>query len=149
MPTSVSALIGCWEGDGEVSGKRVAVAVNAYPILDEVMLAAEVVSSAIADPQDQYAAHLVFGGSGPQADGKADEVVGYWADTFGGAFATAGRGTSHADGFEMTYQYPDAAFVNRWVRSGDSLMWQITARGENGLDKIFASYALRKAACQS
>jgi hypothetical protein len=35
VPTSVSALTGCWEGQGAVMGKAVAIAVNAYPIVQE------------------------------------------------------------------------------------------------------------------
>ncbi|WP_307090027.1 hypothetical protein [Sphingomonas faeni] len=53
-------------------GKAVAIAVNAYPIVQDAMLAVEAASSALADPQDQYAAHLVFGGSGkPSKTGLA------------------------------------------------------------------------------
>jgi hypothetical protein len=64
VPTSVNALEGCWGGQGTVMGKAVAIAVNAYPIVQDAMLAVEAASSALADPQDQYAAHLVFGGTG-------------------------------------------------------------------------------------
>lgn len=60
MPTSVNALGGCWVGQGTVMDKAVAIAVNAYPIVQDAMLAVEAASSALADPQDQYAAHLVL-----------------------------------------------------------------------------------------
>jgi hypothetical protein len=149
VPGPVLALSGCWEGRGDVMSKPVAIAVNAYPIVQDAMLALEAVSSAIADPQDQYAAHLVFGGAGKQSGTKADQIVGYWADSFGGAFATSGRGAGSMDGFEITYQYPNDAYVNRWRFSGDDLTWQIAARDGKGLEKPFASYELRKVACRS
>ncbi|WP_148649407.1 hypothetical protein [Novosphingobium barchaimii] len=132
-----------------MTGKPVALAVNAYLIVQGAMLAIEAVSSAIDDPDDQYAAHLVFGGTGKQSGPKADQIVGYWADSFGGAFAAPGRGIGSADGIEMTYQYSDNAFVNRWRISGDRLTWQIAARDRKGVEKPFASYVLHKAACGS
>jgi hypothetical protein len=149
VPPSVMVLEGCWEGSGDVTGKPVALAVNAYLIVQDAMLAIEAVSSAISDPKDQYSAHLVFGGTGKQSESEADQIVGYWADSFGGAFAAPGRGLGGADGFEITYQYPDDAFVNRWRVSGDRLTWQIAVRDRKGVEKPFASYVLRKAKCGS
>ena len=148
VPASVLALTGCWEGRGEVMGKSVAIAVNAYPIVQDAMLAVEAASSAIADPQDQYAAHLLFGGAAKQPGTAGAPVVGYWADSFGGAFAAPGRGESRPGGFDITYRYPDDAFVNRWRVSGDRLTWQIVARDGKGAEKPFASYTLQKATCR-
>jgi hypothetical protein len=148
VPTSVSALTGCWEGQGAVMGKAVAIAVNAYPIVQDAMLAVEAASSALADPQDQYAAHLVLGGTGKPAGTAAESIAGYWTDSFGGASAAMGRGESRAGGFDVTYQYPDDAFVNRWRISGDQLTWHIVARDRKGVEKPFASYALHKTACR-
>ena len=149
MPTAVSALAGCWEGRGEVMGKAVAIAVNAYPIVHDAMLALEAASSAINDPQDQYAAHLLFGGASKSPGQAVDTIVGYWADSFGGAFAAPGRGESRADGFDMTYLYPDASYVNQWRLSGDRLNWQIVARDGKGTEKPFARYTLHKTACRA
>ncbi|UYY57964.1 hypothetical protein [Sphingomonas sp. S2-65] len=148
VPASVRALSGCWEGRGEVMGKAVAVAISAYPIVGDAMVAVEAASSAIADPEDQYAAHLILGGGGKQPNKAAEPIVGYWADSFGGAFAASARGESRADGFDMTYQYPDNAYVNRWRIAGDRLTWEIVARSKGGVQKPFAKYALRKGACR-
>jgi hypothetical protein len=148
VPTSVNALGGCWEGQGTVMDKAVAIAVNAYPIVQDAMLAVEAASIALADPQDQYAAHLVFGGSGKPSKAGAGPIVGYWADSFGGASAVAGRGESKADGFDITYQYPDKAYVNRWRMLGDRLNWQIVTRDRKAVEKPFASYTLSKTACR-
>jgi hypothetical protein len=149
VPASIYALDGCWEGRGDVMGKPVAIAVSAYPIVQNAMFALEAASSAIADPSDQYAAHLVFGGASKQAGATPNAIVGYWADSFGGAFSASGKGESHPDGFDITYQYPDDAFVNRWRLSGDRLTWQIVARDGKGIEKPFASYTLHKTTCRS
>jgi len=119
-----------------------------YPIVQDAMLAVEAASSALADPHDQYAVHLVFGGSGKPSGTGASPIVGYWSDSFGGASAVAGRGESQADGFDMTYQYPDNAYVNRWRMSGDRLTWQIGTRDRKTVEKTFASYTLAKTACR-
>lgn len=148
VPASVRALTGCWQGEGSVMGKAVAVALNAYPIVQDAMLAVEAASSALADPEDQYAAHLVFGGGKPTGTASGF-VVGYWADSFGGAFAVEGRGDVRTGGFDITYQYPDRAYVNRWRMSGDTLTWEIVARDRKAVEKPFARYTLHKTACRS
>lgn len=147
IPASVAALSGCWEGRGEVNGKPVAIFVAAYPIVRNAMLAIEAASSAVADPDDQYAAHLVLGGVRSAAGG--DRIVGSWADSFGGAFAAGGEGESRAGGFDITYRYPDGAFVNRWRVSGKDLTWRIVRRDAKGAEKPFADYRLEKAACRA
>jgi hypothetical protein len=101
VPTSVNALGGCWEGQGTVMGKAVAIAVNAYPIVQDAMLAVEAASSALADPQDQYAAHLVFGGTGRPSKTGAGPIVGYWADSF-----VRGSGARRKQGRRVRYYLP-------------------------------------------
>lgn len=149
VPASVRALAGCWQGEGTVMGKAVAIAVNAYPIVQDAMLAVEAASSALADPEDQYAAHLVFGGGGKSIGAGSGSVVGYWADSFGGAFAIEGRGDVRAGGFDITYRYPNQAFVNRWRMSGDTATWEIVARDRKAVEKPFARYTLHRTACRS
>jgi hypothetical protein len=146
VPAAVVALTGCWQGRGDVMGKPVTMAVAARPIAQDALLSLDAESSAIADPADHYAAHLIFGGAG-KPPGAADEIVGFWADSFGGAYVALGHGGSRADGFDISYPYPDAAFLNRWRLAGDRLTWQIVAVDGKGTEKPFASYALRKAAC--
>jgi hypothetical protein len=128
--------------------KPVTIAVIAKPIVQDAMLAFEVESSAVADPRDRYSAHLIFGGASKQPGKSADQIVGFWADSFGGAFAASGQGESRSDGFDVTYQYPEDAFVNRWRLSGSRLTWQIVARDGKGAEKPFASYVLHREACR-
>ncbi len=149
LPASVAALSGCWQGRGEVNGKPVAIFVAAYPIVQNAMLAIEAASSAIADPDDQYAAHLVLGGAIRSTGAGGDRIVGYWADSFGGAFAAAGQGESRTGGFDITYRYPDGDFVNHWRISGATVRWQIIRRDATGIEKAFADYRLQKATCRA
>ncbi len=142
VPTAVLALNGCWEGEGSVMGKPVSVSIRSQPITLDAMLALDVESSALADPKDRYAAHLIFGGTG-----KSHPIIGFWADSFGGAFTALGEGESQPDGFDIDYAYPDATFVNRWRIKGAQLTWSIIARDEANAEKPFASYSLRKVAC--
>ena len=65
---------------------------------------------------------------------------------FGGDFTATGAGAATTDGFDIAYAYPDASFVNRWRRAGETLSWMIvakTAKAENA----FARYDLKRATC--
>ncbi|MHA6718357.1 hypothetical protein ACX40Y_02785 [Sphingomonas sp. RS6] len=143
MPPALAALTGCWRGEGDVKGKAVTLVLAARPVAAGAMLAVDTESVAAADQADRYAAHLLFGG-----DGKGG-LTGFWADSFGGAYTSTGQGAPTPDGFEITYPYPDAAFVNRWQLHDDRLAWQITARDPAGKDKIFARYTLHREACET
>ena len=148
IPNGVVAINGCWRGEGNAVGK-VFVALDAKPILQGAMFRVDVESSAIADPKDRYSAHLIFGSADQRADRRGDDIVGFWADSFGGAYTALGRGKSHADGFDMTYPYPDATFVNRWRLSVDRLTWTIFARDRGGAERPFADYAMNRVLCTS
>lgn len=148
IPAAVAALAGCWDGRGEVMGKSVRIAISARSIVQNAMLALDADSSAVADPKDRYAAHLIFGGTDVSEAAPGSNIVGFWADSFGGAFTATGRGESRSDGFDMTYRYPHAAFVNRWRPTNNRLSWQIVARNAEGIEKPFASYLLRKVPCR-
>ena len=147
IPAAVSALKGCWRGGGEAVSKQVVVALRAKPILQDAMFTVDVESSAVADPRDRYSAHLIFGGADRRADGDGDDITGFWADSFGGAYTAVGKGKSRQDGFDITYPYPDDAFVNRWTLSGDRLTWTIVARDRADSEKPFATYAMNRASC--
>ena len=147
IPAAVVALNGCWRGVGAVGSKQVVVAIDSRLILQDAMSTVDVESSAVADPKDRYSAHLIFGGADRHASDQGDDIVGFWADSFGGAYTALGRGKSRTHGFDMTYPYPDADFVNRWTRSGDQLAWSIVARDSKGVEKPFATYALTKVSC--
>lgn len=141
LPAALTVLAGCWQGDGTVMDKPVRIRLAARPIVAGAMLAVDAQSSATADPKDRYAAHLLFGG-----DGKGG-LTGFWADSFGGAYTATGTGAPTPHGFDITYPYPDAAFVNQWRLRGDRLAWQIIARDKAGKEAVFARYTLRRAPC--
>ncbi len=142
IPPAVFALSGCWQGEGAVMGKPVTIALTAYPIVEGAMFAIDAESHATADAKDRYAAHLLFGDGG-----KDGAIFGYWADSFGPAYTSTGKGAPTADGFAITYPYPDADFVNRWQRKDTGLEWQITARDKAGKESLFARYTLRPERC--
>ena len=158
VPPGVMKLVGCWQGEGLVMKKPVTIRIAAAPIVESAMLAVDVSSAAVADGTDRYAAHLLFGGA-PHAAGHkdgdrdGDRITGYWADSFGGAYATTGVGASTPSGFEMTYRYPDAVFTNRWRIDGaqKTLTWDITSRPSknpsSARESVFAHYALHATTC--
>lgn len=149
VPKAVSNLKGCWEGRGEVMGKPVTIGASANLIVQDAILALDVQSQGVADPKDVYSAHLIFGGTNKQSGAASGQVVGYWSDSFGGAFATSGQGETRPDGFDMTYQYTDDAFVNHWRFLSNGIVWRIIARDGKGIEKPFASYSLHKASCRA
>jgi hypothetical protein len=146
IPSAVNALKGCWRGTGEAVGKQVSITLNAKPIVDGAMFVVDTASSAVADPKDRYSAHLVFGGDN-HVKTAAEQIVGYWADSFGGSATAIGRGESREGGFDITYQYPNYTFINRWRVTDDRLTWQIASRHQNGAWDPFASYSLSKIPC--
>ena len=141
VPAPVRALAGCWQGEGSVMGKTVTITVSARPIAEDALLTLDGFSQG-AEAEDRYAAHLVFGGTANNG------ISGFWSDSFGGAYTATGKGEVTADGFAVTYAYPDNAFVNRWTVSGDRLGWQIAAKDAKGVEKPFARYTLSKITCQ-
>lgn len=147
IPAAVKALEGCWRGSGDVMGKPVEIALAVKPVALGTALTVDADSRAKADPADRYAAHLVLAGRGPAPkDGPATGVSGFWADSFGGDFTAVGKGEAVPGGFDITYPYPDAAFVNRWRLDDGKLSWSIVARSD-GKDAPFAAYALTRVAC--
>ena len=148
VPAQVRALDGCWRGQGVVMDKPVTIALTARPITEGAMFLIDAQSHAKSDAADRYAAHLVFGGRGPPPKaGEATAISGFWIDSFGGDFTASGVGTSVADGFDVSYAYPDATFINRWRRTGRHLTWTITAKDGAAPEAAFAHYDLEPSAC--
>ncbi|WP_332660530.1 hypothetical protein [Brevundimonas sp.] len=148
VPDEVKALAGCWSGSGSVMGKPVAIGLDARSITGDALFVVDVDSHALADPEDRYAAHLIFGGKTVRPeDGDAKNISAFFADSFGGDFTGVGTGSVRPDGFEVAYAYPDASFVNRWRVAGDAVSWTITARTGAGHEEPFATYDLVRAAC--
>ena len=142
LPATLRQLEGCWQGSGEVMGTPVATTARAHPVALDAILAFETNSVATGDATDRYGAHLVFGG------GKAaDEVTGFWSDSFGGSMTATGTGRFEPGGFEIGYRYSDAEFVNRWQIDDARLGWVIVARDGKGVEKPFASYTLQRVSC--
>lgn len=64
--------------------KPASVTIIARPLLHDAMFALDAESTAVANHRDRYAAHLIFGGAGTQAEASIDAITGFWADSFGG-----------------------------------------------------------------
>ncbi|WP_029011683.1 hypothetical protein [Niveispirillum irakense] len=144
VPAAVSALTGCWKGEGVVMDKKVSISLSARAVALDAMFAIDSDSTTIGDPSDRYAAHLLFG-AGSAKDDKA--VSGFWSDSFGGTFTAIGTGSVQPGGFDISYQYPDSLFINRWRMGDTGLRWDIIARDANGKEAPFAAYTLTRAAC--
>lgn len=147
VPFAVRAVEGCWYGSGHVMGKSVTIMLSAKPIVQDALFVIDAVSVAKDDASDRYSAHLIFGGANQPSGTRAEPISGFWADSFGGSFTATGQGSSRRDGFDMTYAYPDSAFLNHWRIQGDNLAWEIVARDADGHETSFALYSLAKAAC--
>jgi len=147
VPSAVRALEGCWYGTGHVMGKSVTITLSAKPIVQDALFVIDVTSAATDDASDLYSAHLILGGANQPPRTLAEPISGFWADSFGGGFTATGQGSSRPDGFDVTYAYPDTAFLNHWRIQGDNLAWEIVARDDDGHDTPFALYSLAKASC--
>jgi hypothetical protein len=147
VPSAVRALEGCWYGSGHVMGKPVTITLSAKPIVQDALFVIDAASVAKDDASDRYGAHLILGGADRPSGTRAEPISGFWADSFGGSFTATGQGSSRPDGFDMTYAYPDSAFLNHWRIQGDKLVWEIVAQDADGHETPFALYSLAKAAC--
>lgn len=148
LPSQLAALAGCWQGEGTVMGNPVSIELTARPVAMNAILSVDAESRATTDATDRHSAHLVFG-SVPASTGASERIVGYWADSFGGAFTSTGEGQTRATGFEITYPYSDADFVNRWHVSGRQMTWNIVARQKDGAETPFAHYLFEQHPCPS
>ncbi|SFJ81555.1 hypothetical protein SAMN03159338_2422 [Sphingomonas sp. NFR04] len=147
QPAALHAIEGCWQGSGSVMGKPVTLTLRAAPTALGAMIAVDTTSVATADAADRYAAHLVFGWLPAKGERLAGALTGYWADSFGGAFAAPGEGEAKAEGFEMRYRFGSDTFVNRWRRTAQALEWTIVARDGAGKEQAFADYRLTATPC--
>ncbi|WP_151199836.1 hypothetical protein [Kozakia baliensis] len=141
MPSVMNGLLGCWQGDGSVMGKPVSITLEGKFILRYAMFSVDIQSQAKANPQDDYAAHLVFGSAPSEA------LIGIWTDSFGGAYIATGHGATRRDGFDMAYRYPDSTFVNRWNVTKARIAWDIVMSGKDGKTKPFAAYIFHRHSC--
>ena len=129
-------------------GKSVSISLTAKPITQGALFLVEVDSHALADPEDRYAAHLIFGGKTARAESTgAMNISSFYADSFGGDFTAVGAGSAHPGGFEVAYAYPDASFINRWTVAATALSWTIIAKDSAGSEEPFAAYELGRTEC--
>lgn len=148
VPVEVKELAGCWDGSGSVLGKPVVVALNARSITEGALFLVDVDSHALEDAKDRYSAHLLFGGKTARTgDPGVTRISAFYADSFGGDFTAVGTGAVQPGGFDVTYAYPDADFINHWMVAGDTLSWAIVAKAGAGPEEPFAAYSLVRAAC--
>lgn len=145
-PAQVRAIVGCWSGEGTVMEKPVTIALSVKPAALGALVLVEADSRAKADPKDVYAAHLLLAGR-DGGNGAPATITGFWADSFGGDGAALGAGVVRSDGFDVSYAYPDATFVNRWTLKGDRLAWAIAVRDKAGAEHAFADYAMVRTVC--
>lgn len=144
VPAIITAMAGCWQGEGEVMGKPVTLRLVAKPVALGAMVTFDFESTAKANPKDRYAAHLIFGGGDNTLSGYVKEaIVSFWADSFGGAFAKTGRGRIHPDGFEVAY----GTLTDTWKISGTTATWQIIEHDGGSKPETFAQYSMTKTTC--
>lgn len=148
IPEAAAALAGCWSGIGVLSDRPVAVRLTIATLMPETLLAADLVTSAEANPLDHYQAHILLGGDATQPS----RILGTWADSFGLAFAATGEGASRGGGFDVTWYYPVDNVLSRWRRFGDQLALSLVrlpreVRQGAPEEKPFADYALSRIAC--
>ena len=147
IPVAVKALEGCWRGAGEVMGKPVDITLAVKPAGLGTLVTVDADSRAKADPADRYAAHLTLAGRGPAPkDGPATGVSGFGPTASAATSPPSARARRSPGGFDITYPYPDAAFVNRWRLDGGKLSWSIVARAGDK-DAPFAAYVMTRLAC--
>lgn len=143
VPAALAAFEGCWAGTGHVMGKPVVTTLNVKPIALGALKVFDASSTAVEDAGDRYEAHVIVGGTATREDG----VKSYFADSFGGDYTALGEGQVSADGFEVTYRYPTALFVNRWTAAPTKAEWTIVTRDGDGTEAVFAAYDLTRRAC--
>jgi hypothetical protein len=135
---ALDRLTGCWDAPGEVTGKQVRTRVRGAWRLGGRYLLLE---SHGLDPADPYDAAIVLG------DHDKTRVSGWWMDSFGAGYSTAGQGAVESGTIAVDYAYPDALYANRLAPDGKGWHWTIVERKPDGSEKPFASYRLAPVAC--
>lgn len=134
----LQGLIGCWFSPGAVQGKATQNLVRGAWRLGQRYLLLEVHG---LDPADPYDAAIVM------ADAGQGAVTAFWMDSFGGAYSVSGSGRAEPTGIVVSYAYPDATYVNRFIRTSNGWDWRVTEERANQAPELFASYALTPTSC--
>lgn len=135
---ALDRLSGCWDAPGEVMGKRVQTRVRgAWRLGGRYFL----LESHGLNPADPYDAAIVLG------DHDKTRLSGWWMDSFGAGYSTAGQGEVKDGVITVDYAYPDSVYANRMAPDGKGWRWTIVERKRDGNEKPFASYRLTPVAC--
>lgn len=134
---ALERLTGCWAATGTVGDKPVTMVVRGSWRLGGRYLLIEAHG---LDPADPYDAAVVIGGH------DSNQVNGWWMDSFGAGYSTAGAGSADAAGIRIDFAYPDASYRNRFTPDGAGWAWTITEHKGAG-DTPFASYRLTRSDC--
>ena len=139
VPAVVGGLAGCWTAPGQVRGKDATSIARGEWRLGRryFMLHLKAVT------KQPYEAAIAYG-----AGEKPGEVGSFWMDTFGGLYGPSqGLGKVTREGFMLDYHFPDAVYINRFVRSGRGWIWTIEEKPNGKPGRLFAQYRLRPASC--
>lgn len=134
------SMEGCWQVDGVVQGKPARNLAKVSPRLGGRYSLLELHG---LDPADPYDAAIIMA-----PDEKPGSIVGYWLDSFGGAFSTSGRGRVEKDGMAIDFVYPDATFINQFSPEGEGWRWSIINRSSSGSESLFARYTMMRTSCE-
>jgi len=135
----LGGLDGCWAVTGEVQGKATRNRVRGNWRMDGKFMEIALNSS---DAKDAYSAVIPIG-----AGDKGGELISFWMDSTGGRGAAPGKGKLEADGFTLTFHYPDGDYVNVWRRAGRGWTWTITETTPGKPPVAFAHYDLTPSGC--
>lgn len=137
---AVGGLGGCWKVMGQVRGKDAASIARG-----EWHLGGRYFTLHLRQVTKQpYEAAITYG-----AGEKAGEIGSFWMDTFGGLYEPSlGLGRATAEGFTLTYRFPDALYVNRFEHQRRGWHWTIVEQSSDKPDKLFAEYRLTPATCR-
>lgn len=139
--TAFGPLAGCWQVTGQVRGKpSPSIARGQWHLGRRYFTLQLRATGKAAD----YEAAITYG-----AGAKPGAIGSIWHDTFGGLYEPSlGLGEKTTDGFVQVYRFPDANYVNRFVRDGRGWLWTIHETAAGKPDVLFASYRLRPSSCR-
>lgn len=139
--TAVGPLAGCWRVAGQVRGEPSPSIARGRWHLGRRYFTLQL----RATGKTNYEAAITYGA------GKEPGAIGsIWHDTFGGLYEPSlGTGEKTPAGFVQMYRFPDATYVNRFARDGNSWRWTIHETVPGKADSLFASYRMRPSSCRS
>lgn len=137
---ALGGLAGCWRVAGQVRGHDAASVARG-----EWHLGGRYFLLHLRSVTDRpYEAAIAYG-----AGEKPEAIGSFWMDSFGGMYEPSmGLGGLSEGGFTLSYRFPDALYVNRFVHEGERWRWTITEQAPDKPDALFAEYSLAPASCE-